>query len=61
MGGKVLTLWSEELRNEGRTAERHALCCKLHQRGMDISDIADLIQESPTVVADWIASSNILA
>ena len=78
MGGKVLTLWSEELRNEGRvegrvegraegrvegraegrTAERHALCCKLHQRGMNISDIADLIQESPSVVADWIASAS---
>lgn len=68
MGGNVLKLFSDELEEHEKrgikkgTEEAHyTMSVKLHQHGMSISEIAEVVQESPTVVAEWLASSKIHA
>lgn len=67
MGGKILKLRSEELIEEGMARgvaqgaenERRNLSIRLQQHGMSIAQIAELVQTSPTLIADWLNTANI--
>lgn len=70
MGGKILKLRSEELIEEGMARgvaqgmaqgaenERRNLSIRLQQHGMSIAQIAELVQASPTLIADWLNTAN---
>lgn len=63
MGGKILKLRSEELLEEGMAQgaenERRNLSIRLQQHGMSIAQIAELVQTSPALIADWLNTANI--